>query len=438
MNQPRPSLRVFDAIALVVGIVIGAGIFSFPPLVAANAGSAGAALGLWLLGGVISLVGALCYAELTAAYPDAGGDYLFLRKAFGAEVALLFVWARMTVIQTGSIALLALVLGDNLSAVFRLGDYSSAIYAEVVIVTFTALNVAGIRIGTWVQNVAASLLFLGLVLVISAGAIAVIRNGLPVSSNAPSEGSLGLSMVFVLLTYGGWNEAAFISAEVEQGPRNMARVMVGSIGLITLAYLLINAAYLGALGYEGTVQARAVGVVLMQQVVGSDAGILIALIVAIATVTSIHGTILTGARSAYALGTTIPRLEWLGQWSERANVPQVALLTQGAIAMMLILVGAWERKGIETVVEYTAPVFWLFFLLTGLSIFVLRTWEPDRPRPFRIPLYPLLPIAFCTTCLFMLYSSLAYANANGNAWIGLTVVAAGTPLFLSLPPTKVE
>jgi amino acid transporter len=437
MNQPRPSLRVVDAIAIIVGIVIGAGIFEFPSLVAANAGSTIATQGLWLLGGALSLIGALCYAELTAAYPDAGGDYLFLGKAFGAEVALLFAWARMTVIQTGSIALLSFVLGDSLTAVLPLGEFSAALYAAAVIVLFTALNVAGIGIGAWVQKGASALVLLGLLAVVGAGAIATVQqSGIPVTGASPSGGSPGLAMVFVLLTYGGWNEAAFISAEVERGDRNMVRVLVGSIGLVTIAYLLVNGAYLGALGYDGVVGAKAIGVVLMQRVVGDGAAVVLAVIVAIAAISSIHGTILTGARTAYALGQTMPRLGWLGQWHPQTNVPQTALITQGVIALVLVLIGAWQRQGIQTVVEFTAPVFWLFFLLTGLSLFVLRTWEPHHPRPFRVPLYPLVPIAFCTTALFMLYSSLAYANANGNAWIGLAVVAAGTPLLSSLPAKK--
>ena len=150
--EPQPVLSLFDAVALIVGIVVGAGIFRTPSLVAANAGSSEAFLAAWMLGGVVSLVGALCYAELTTAFPNAGGDYHFLTRAFGKKLAFLFAWARMSVIQTGSVALLAFIFGDYVSQIYKLGEYSSVLYAAIAVAVLTGINIIGLKSGTGTQK----------------------------------------------------------------------------------------------------------------------------------------------------------------------------------------------------------------------------------------------------------------------------------------------
>ncbi|BBD61015.1 amino acid permease-associated region [Nostoc sp. HK-01] len=166
---PKPSLTLSDAVALIVGIVIGAGIFETPALVATQAGSSFAVLLFWFIGGVVSLVGALCYAELATTYPDVGGVYYYLKRAFGREVAFLFAWARMTVIQTGSIALLAFVFGDYASQIWQLGNFSTSIYAAIAIALLTALNIIGLQQGKWTQNLLTAAKVLGLLLVVLIG-----------------------------------------------------------------------------------------------------------------------------------------------------------------------------------------------------------------------------------------------------------------------------
>src|SRR5688572_11919874 len=151
-GRPKPTLSVFDAATMLVGLVLGAGIFALPSLVAMNVTSPAWFLGAWVLGGVISLIGALCYAELASTYPDAGGDYHFLHRAYGPQLAFLYAWARMAIIQTGSIAIQAFIIGDYASEIFSLGAYSSAIYATIVVALFTGLNVTGIRQGKGTQK----------------------------------------------------------------------------------------------------------------------------------------------------------------------------------------------------------------------------------------------------------------------------------------------
>ncbi|MFZ5660949.1 MAG: APC family permease [Pseudomonadota bacterium] len=428
---PQPKLRLLDAIALIVGIVVGAGIFKTPSLVAAHAGSAELVLLAWLLGGVVSLIGALCYAELASAYPHPGGDYHYLARAFGRNLAFLFAWARFTVIPTGSIALLAFVFGDYASQLWRLGEHSASIYAAFVVALFTGVNVLGIRQGKGVQNLLTSMEVAGLLLIIAAGLAfaAPPAEPLPAAPAAgAAQGAAGLVMVFVLLTYGGWNEAAYVSAELRGGRRGIAWALIWSIGIVTALYLLANWAFLHGLGLAGMAGSEAVASDLMRRVAGEDGTRLISALIALAALTSINATILTGARTNYALGRDFPRFAALGRWRARAGTPGNALLAQGAVALLLVGLGTLTRRGFETMVEYTAPVFWFFFLLTGIALFVLRAREPAAPRPFRVPLYPLTPLIFCASSAYLLYASLAYTGIG--ALFGVAVLAAGVPLLL--------
>jgi APA family basic amino acid/polyamine antiporter len=435
--EPVPTLSVRDAVAITVGIVVGAGIFRTPSLVAANAGSEGAAMLVWLAGGAVSLVGALCYAELTSTYPHAGGDYHYLTRAYGRPLAFLFAWSRITVIQTGSAALLAFVFGDYASQLFRLGEYSASIYAAVIIVALTGLNVLGVRQGARTQNWLTAIEVLSLITVIVAG-LALATADVPAATAAtqataaqggggPSV-SLGLALVFVLLTYGGWNEAAYVSAEVGGSRRNVARALLISIAIITGLYMLVNWAYLRGLGLEGVANSEAVAADLMRRAVGERGAKFVSLLVVISALTSANATIITGARTNYALGRDFRLFRFLGRWRAGANTPANALVVQGVIALALVTVGTLARGGFASMVEYTAPVFWLFFFLTGLALIVLRLREPEVPRPFRVPLYPLTPLLFCAACLYMLQSSLAYTGKGALA--GVAVLLAGIPVLL--------
>ncbi|MDQ3196528.1 MAG: amino acid permease, partial [Pseudomonadota bacterium] len=440
-SAPKPTLRIIDAIGIVVGIVVGAGIFKTPSLVAANSSSELLFIAVWVAGGLISLIGALCYAELATAYPNSGGDYHFLTRAFGHNVSFLFVWARMTVIQTGSIALLAFVFGDYAAQLYSFGAYSAPIYAALIIIILTGLNITGLPRGTRTQNILTTLEVLGLLLIVVVGlAWASPADTAAPAASAASYGSamapaLGMAMVFVLLTYGGWNEAAYVSAEIKNPARNIVRTLIWSIGVVTALYVLVNLAFMNGLGLAAMAASEAVGADLMRAVLGERGAQWLSLLVAIAALTSINATTITGARTAYAVGRDYSLFRFMGHWNERAATPVNALLAQGAVALLLVALGTATREGFSTIVDYTAPVFWLFFLLTGISLFVLRRKEPGIARPFRVPLYPLTPLLFCATSLYMLASSLAYTGIG--ALVGVTVLLAGVPVLLLARRTNV-
>ena len=428
-GAPAPTLTFKDAVAITVGIVVGAGIFRTPSLVAANAASESVALLIWLAGGLVTLIGALCYAELATTYPHAGGDYHYLTRAYGRRLAFLYAWSRIAVVQTGSVALLAFVVGDYASELFSLGSYSSSIYAALVVVALTGLNVAGVRKGSGAQNWLTAVEVLSLVLIIIAGLFFAASDA-PAAPTAqgPPAASLGLALVFVLLTYGGWNEAVYVSAEVVNPRKNIARALLVSIALITGLYLLVNWAFLRGLGLEGLAASDAAAADLIRRAAGETGARFVSLLIAVSALTSANATVITGARTNYALGRDFRMFDFLGRWHERAHTPTNALLVQGVIALALVFAGSVARGGFTAMVEYTAPVFWLFFFLAGLSLIILRYKEPEAERPFRVPLYPLTPLLFCAACLYMLQASLAYTGAGALA--GVLVLLAGVPVLL--------
>ncbi len=428
-GQPKQVLSLFDCVAIIVGLVIGVGIFRLPSIVAGIVGDGPLILLVWLLGGVISLLGALCYAELSTAYPSTGGEYHFLTRAYGSHVGFMFAWARMTVIQTGSIALLAYVFGDYAAQLLPLGEYGATIYAVLAVAGLTGLNIAGIHQTRATQKILASVAVFGLLCVIAAG---FSFTG-PVAPPPPSvedtgnfsSAVLGSSLVFVLLTYGGWNEAAYISAEVRDGRRNIVRALLLSIGVITLIYMAVNIVYLKVLGVAGIAGSKAVAADLMDAVFGRTGAVFITLLILVKALASTNVTIFTGARTNYALGRDFPMFGFLHHWSAGGGAPVRALLFQSAIALGLIVFGS--RQGVQTAVDYLSPVFWLFFLLTGIAVFILRRREPLLAQPFRTPFYPLTPALFCLACAFMLYSSVSYAATGALA--GLGVLALGLPFL---------
>ena len=424
---PKPALSVLDAVMITVGIVIGAGIYKTPSMVAGITGSVEWMLIAWVTGGVLSLIGALCYAELASAFPSAGGDYHFITRAYGRNASFFFAWARVTVITTGSVALLSFVFGDYMSRVVSLGPQSPAIYAALTVIALTIVNLIGLRESARAQNVLTAIEVGGLLLVALAGLLATPPTAAVAPSLAPAgmPPMFGLAMVFVLLTYGGWNEAAYISAEVRGGPRAIVRALVLSLLLVTVVYVIFVLAVLKGLGFEALAKSSAVGADVMQAAFGPPGAQLIGAIVGVAILTSINATMIVGARTNYALGRDWPILGFMSTWHGERHVPVTGFIVQAVIALALIAFGALQKDGFSAMVEFTAPVFWFFFLLTGIGLFVLRFRAPTVPRPFKVPMYPVLPMVFVLTCGYLLYSSITYAQSQNAVHVALYVMAAG-------------
>lgn len=427
---PRRRLSVLDAACILIGVVVGIGIFRAPSVVAAHASNEYEFIGYWLMGGILSLVGALCYAELGATYPHLGGEYHFLTRAYGKFMGFFFGWARLSVIQTGAIATVAFVLGDYMTQLWSLGEYSSSVYAAVAVISLTLVNVRGLKASNVFQNTfTLATVFLILCLII-VGLIGPSETGVAVASEESElTPSLGAAMIFVLLTFGGWNEAVYLAAEVKNVKRNLLKSLVLGLAVVILIYILLNIAYLKVLGLENIRNSDVVAADMMRVLFGEKGAIIVSAIIAIASLSTLNATIFTGSRTNTAFGRDFSSFRWLGEWNSSLSMPTHSLLAQAGVCLLLVGVGATTRQGFVTMVEYTAPVFWLFFLLTSISIFILRSKDVVRPA-FSVPLYPVLPIIFSLSCAYMFYASVAYTGFG--ALLGLLAMIAGVPVHMIL------
>ncbi len=428
-STPQPVLRTVDIISLIVGTVIGGGIFKAPAIVAASLDSIGWVVGAWLLGGLASVIGALCYAELATAYPDTGGEFHFIGRAYGSRLAFLYAWARATVIVPGSIAGLAVTLGDYLAPVLPLGEHAATLWAVFMIVALSVLNSLGIRPARTAQNLFAFVEIITVCAIVVAGVVGHNHTQAVPDVTLPEGGAhLGLAMVFVLLTYGGWNEAAYISAEVADGRRGILKGLLLGLGTVTVLYGLINGAYLWGLGHAGVAASAAPAADLFRLAFGRQSGTLLGAIVAFSCMKAISATIFFGARSNYAVGRNWRLFSWLGHWHE-SGAPRRAIAVQAVLSLALVFLAAFTRNGFQAIVEFEAPVFWCFILLVATALFVLRRREGLPAGAFAVPLYPLLPALFVCSSGALLWSSLSYTGLG--ALFGVVLLAAGiVPLAL--------
>ena len=306
---------------MVVGAVVGIGIFKTPSVVAANVTSEVAFLGLWLLGGVVTLVGALCYAELGSTYPHFGGEYHFLRRAYGPGLGFLFAWGRMAVMQSGSIAAVAFVYGDYASFLFPVGASGSAVHAALAVISLSALQLMGTELSTRAQ-VALTIASVAVVLVVSVIGLAIASQPAP-TPPAAINGSAGRAMVFILLTYGGWSEAAYISGEVRDARRDIPRALLIGTATVTALYLLANYSYLTAFGLEGLRQSNAVAADLVRVVFGAKAAVVVAGVVCVTSLSTLNATILHWGTLNFRAGPKLYSLRRSGQaWRRRSFPPQ--------------------------------------------------------------------------------------------------------------------
>lgn len=412
---PKKELSLFDSTCIIVGIIIGVGIYETAPTVAAGMAGATGTIAIWLLGGLIALAGAFCYAELATAYPQQGGDYVYLNRAYGKWAGFLFGWSQMGIIRPGDIALFAFIFARYAHKLYPAAN--TLIYAASAIIVLTTINVLGVKQGKWTQNVLTMVKTLGLVAIIILGFLSPNT-----SQTAPSQPitmpGFQLALILVLFTFGGWHEMAYIATEVKRPHQNILRAMLIGIIAVTVLYVLINCAFLFTLGHTRMAASQAVAVETVAAILPGIAAKAVSILICISALSVINGLIFTGARVSYAMGTGHNLFRHLGKWNNRLGTPAWALALQGSLSLMIVLAAG---SFIDTIL-YTAPVFWMFFLATAISVFVLRKKDPKIPRPYKITAYPAPAIIFSISCAFMLYSCASYAWKNKP--VGLAIVSA--------------
>ncbi|MEQ1638141.1 MAG: amino acid permease [Methylococcales bacterium] len=423
----KPSLSLFDAVSLMVSIVIGVGIFETTPDIAAQLPSITAIFGVWIFGALLSLCGALCYAELIATHPENGGDYIYLQRAFGTWLGFVFAWGRITIVQPGIIAAMAFPFAHftikSLALILNkpIGDDAVLPVAIIGILALTLLSCLGGRTGTKLQNALTVLKVFGLILISATAFLAPSVNSVsPVIED--SFNGFGIALILVMFTFGGWSDIAYVAAEVEHNQRNIPRAIIAAVVLVTLLYLFANTGFLWALGHNGVAVSNALAVDALQMILPHYAQIIVAALIAISALGAINAMLFTGARIGHSLGTDFPPFRWLAIGYGTSAGPLVSLLFLSACSIgILLIMGSFERT-----VVYTTPVVWLFYLLSTLALFMFRK-KSTETRLFSVPFYPVIPICFAMACLYMCYSAIEYDLTGSSISIGILLL--GIPLY---------
>jgi basic amino acid/polyamine antiporter, APA family len=427
MSELRRTLNQRDLIYIVVGTVIGSGIFLTPGNVVKNAGSGGVALTVWAIGGVLSLLGALTFAELGAQRPASGGLYVYLRDAFGPLLAFLFGWTMFLVIGSGSLATLAAAFPRYVAVFTPVSATGAKVISLLVIVAVAALNMRGTRQSADVQGAATLLKVVAIV------ALAVVL--IAISPDQPPEawwpetftftmvtGAI-TGMIGVLWAYEGWQYVTFSAGEAVDPQKTFGRgIVIGTLMLIGI-YVLANVGYFSALGISGVAGSRTVASDAATAVIGPWAGLTIAGVILVSVFSASNGLVLTLPRLFFAMSRDRLFFAKLAEVHPRFGTPAWAILGTSLWASVLVLSGSFE-----TLLAYVVFMSWVWFALAAMAIFVYRTREPDAPRPFRCPGYPLTPALFIISALVIVVNTVF--STPKEALIGLGITALGVPAYL--------
>ncbi|GLK88468.1 APC family permease [Pseudomonas turukhanskensis] len=428
-SGPRRHLGSLHALLVTLGMVITTDILKTAPTVALNAGEA-SLYPIWILGGVLSMVGALCYAEMATAFPHSGGDYHFLRTAYGERLAFLFAWSRFAVMHTGWIALMAFMFADYFLSLVPLGSLGSGPFAAALVVLLVLVNLTGLRSGFITQAGLIVLMTLGFIAIIAAGLWLAFNNvpvptdvALPSADAEPgSVAGSSSALIFVFLAFGGWSDAATLSAELRDSRKGMFTALLGSLTFLALLYLAVNWAFIRGLGFNGLAASNAPAVDLLNHAFGPWGGAIIVGIVGVAAIAGINAMLIVGPRTTYAAARDIPLLRERARWDDSRGIPAWTIVATGAAGLLLVVFGSLSNSGFNAMVEYMTPVYWFFLALSSLALIILRRRHPDVPRPIRVPFYPVLPLLFFGLCLYMLWSSLMYVGYGALLGVGVLLL----------------
>jgi APA family basic amino acid/polyamine antiporter len=427
-SLPR-TLGLRDLILIVVGTVIGSGIFLVPSTVLRQTGgNVSVALLVWVVAGVLSLLGALTFAEMGAAKPDAGGLYVYIRDAFGSLPAFLYGWTAFFVIGSGSVATLAVAFTGYLRQLVPVSPVAAKVVAVVIIAIIMAVNVRGARQGADVQNVttaikAGAIVVMSiLLLALGGGATAAPFVGVAGPTGGSLFSGVGLAMIGVLWAYEGWQYVTFSAGETVNPQRTFPRAIVLGTVLLIAIYLLANVAYLAALGAPGVMASERVAADAVSAVLGPAAGKVIAAVILVSMFSAANGITLTAPRLYYSMARDRVFFAKLAEVHPRFGTPAFSIVVSSVWAMLLAVTGTFEQ-----LLTYVVFAGWIFYVLGGLAIFAYRRKQPDMPRPFRTPGYPLTPLLFVASAAAIVLNTIV--SQPTRAFVGLSLVFLGVPAF---------
>ena len=415
-------LNAWDAAMVVVGGIIGSGIFLTPASIARQTGSAGEQLLAWGVGGVIALIGALCYAELGTRRPNAGGGYVNLRDAFGLVVAFVYGWNLLVVNHSGSIAAVSTVFVEYAAAAAGVTLADPRPYAVATIVFLAGINWFGIRAGSITQNVLTVLKLAALAALIAIGLVA--RGAPPPAAPPPSFNPFALGGVLlpVLFSYGGWSYVNNVAGEIREPQRNLPRALFFGMLLVAACYLLANVAYLAVLGHEGLAASSAPAADLMRRVFGEPGARLIAAGIAISTLGFCNISLIGAARVFQAMGADGVFFRVAGRLHPRWRTPNIALLMLAAWACVLALTGTFDQ-----LLNYSTTGDWLGYAAVVATLFWYHRTRAGEAVAFRAPLYPVLPLVFLAAVAWVV--AVTVWQHPADAGMGALITLAGLPVY---------
>lgn len=431
-SQPQPTgellraLGLFDTVMLVVGTVIGSGVFLVPADIARAVHGTGLMLAVWVVGGFFTLLGAMSLAELGAAIPQAGGIYTYIARAFGPMAGFLCGWMLFTVGTSGSIATLAAALPIYVSAFVRLTPAAARGLGLGAIAFFTTVNLLGVRHGARAQNLLTALKVGGIIAMVAA---VFLLPSPPVPAGGSVPGPVGLAafgtaLVAVLWAYEGWHDVSFAAGEMRRPQRDFPRGAIGGVAIVVALYLAANLAYLHVLTPQEIATSPRVALTAIGRVAGQTGGRLLTAAILCSILGAMNALVLAGPRAYFQMARDGLLFERFGRIHPRWRTPAEAILLQGIWSSLLVLfIGGFSQL-------FTYVIFgaWIFYGLAGAGVIALRRKEPDLPRPFRVPGYPVVPALFAAAAALLVAATFVATPRESS--IGLGFIALGIPLYL--------
>jgi APA family basic amino acid/polyamine antiporter len=423
MDQLPRKLGLVDATMIVIGIVIGSGIFLLPNLIARALPSGPAIIAVWVVAGVLSYFGALAYAELGAMMPDTGGQYVYLREAYGEWCAFLCGWVFVLAVIPGGIAFLATGFSIYLAHFIPLGPGMRNVISLLLVAILSAANYIGVREGAWIQRIFTSLKILGLALVIAAAFFAPnVQRTAQSTSAAFSYAGIGITMTACLMAYNGWSYVSFVAGEITHPQRNVPRALALGMGVVMVLYVSANLAYMNVLTVPEIAATERVGAAVAERTMGSYGSAALSAVVLMSIVGAINGCILTGARIPFAQSRDGLFFERFGRIHPRFETPAFAIGVQAVWSGVVIVTGSYESLS-----AYTILSAWLFYTLSVAAVWVLRRKLPDAARPYRMWGYPVTLWLFMAVSAWFLIDALV--TQPKPSLIALLLAAAGIPFY---------
>jgi APA family basic amino acid/polyamine antiporter len=430
-NQLRRVLRMWDLVLMIVGTVIGSGIFLVPgPILHAVGNSVPLALTVWVAGGILSLLGAVTYGELSAMKPQAGGLYVYIRDCFGRFPAFLFGWTLFFVISSGSIATLAVAFSNYMGEFVQLSPLSMKAIAIAVILVTTVVNIRGTRQSADLLNVTTAIKVFA-ILTFTAVLLWYGKNPIlggtahaanPASATGFGVAGFGLAMISVLWAYEGWQYVTYCAGETLNPQKVFPRAFLIGTSVLIAIYVIANLGYLRALGADGVAGSSRVAASALGVVVGSRAGKLVALAILISMFSAANAIALNAPRVYYAMARDGVFFARLSRVHPRFGTPAFAIAAGGIWSAVLAASGTFDQ-----LLTYVVFIGWIFYALAAASIFVYRKRLPDAARPYRVPMYPLTPLLFIVAAMALVLNTVVTQPAR--AAVGLGIVFLGAPAY---------